>query len=114
VSTAGTVAATPLTGFGWQMPEGWQWLVLGVMGLFGSIGHLMLIEAHRRAPAPVLAPFVYVQIIPMTIIGYLVFGNVPDRWTLIGAAIVVASGLYVFYRERQLNRAIASDIQEIS
>jgi drug/metabolite transporter (DMT)-like permease len=113
VSAAGTVFAMPLTGLGWQMPEGWQWLALAAMGGLGSLGHLLLIEAHRRAPAPVLAPYVYVQIIPMSVLGYLVFGNTPDAWTLVGAAIIVASGLYVFYREHRINRAIASDIQEI-
>jgi len=114
VSAAGTVFATPLTALGWQMPEGWQWLALCALGVLGSLGHLLLIEAHRRAPAPVLAPYVYVQIIPMSIFGYLVFGNVPDVWTLAGGAVVIASGLYVFYREHRINRAIASDIQEIT
>jgi drug/metabolite transporter (DMT)-like permease len=62
----------------------------------------MLTQAHRLAPAPVLAPFVYTQIISMIIIGYVVFGDVPDGATLLGSAIVVASGLYVFYREHKL------------
>lgn len=114
VSAAGTVFATPLTALGWHMPHGWQWLALAAMGMLGSLGHLMLIEAHRRAPAPVLAPYVYVQIIPMSALGYLVFGNTPDVWTLVGAAVIIASGLYVFYREHRINRAIASDIQEIT
>jgi drug/metabolite transporter (DMT)-like permease len=113
VSAAGALFATPLTALGWRMPEGWQWLALAAMGMLGSLGHLMLIEAHRRAPAPVLAPYVYVQIIPMSVLGFLVFGNMPDLWTLAGAAIIIASGLYVFYREHRINRAIASDIQEI-
>lgn len=114
VSAAGSVIATPLNLAGWQMPHGWEWFALAAMGFFGSVGHFFLIEAHRRAPAPVLAPFVYVQIVPMSIIGYLFFNNVPDVWTLIGASIIIASGLYVFYRERKLNRIVASDIQEIA
>lgn len=84
----------------WQMPQGWQWLPLVIMGVAGTAGHLMLIQAHRLAPASALAPFVYTQMIWMIIAGYLVFNNVPDLWTLVGAAIVVASGIYVFARER--------------
>jgi drug/metabolite transporter (DMT)-like permease len=93
------VAALPLP-WTWQMPHGISWLLFLGMGLFGFAGHLMLIEAHRLAPASVLAPFTYTQIIWMILLGYIVFGDRPDVWTLIGAAIVVASGLYVFARER--------------
>ncbi len=69
-----------------------------MMGIFGFAGHLMLIEAHRLAPASMLAPFIYTQIIWMILLGFIVFGDRPDLWTLIGAAIVIASGLYVFAR----------------
>ena len=60
----------------------------------------MLILAHARAPAPVLAPFIYSQIIWMLLLGFLVFGDLPDLWTLVGAGVVIASGLYLLYRER--------------
>jgi drug/metabolite transporter (DMT)-like permease len=52
------------------------------------------------APAPVLSPFVYTQIIWMTLFGFVVFGDVPDAMTIVGGSAVVASGLYVLYRER--------------
>jgi drug/metabolite transporter (DMT)-like permease len=68
--------------------------------IFGSIGHGIIIQAYRRAPAPLLAPFVYSQIIWMPAAGYLVFGDVPGSHTLVGAAIIIASGLYILYRER--------------
>jgi drug/metabolite transporter (DMT)-like permease len=70
------------------------------LGAFGAIGHWLLILAHARAPAPVLSPFIYTQILWMLALGYLVFGDWPDRWTLIGAGIVIASGLYLLLRER--------------
>ncbi|MGL4973717.1 MAG: EamA/RhaT family transporter, partial [Bosea sp. (in: a-proteobacteria)] len=54
----------------------------------------------RRAPAGILAPFIYSQIIWMLALGWLIFGQLPDRWTFVGAAIVIASGLYLIYRER--------------
>ncbi|MFO1122741.1 MAG: DMT family transporter [Hyphomicrobiales bacterium] len=96
-------AALPLP-WHWQMPEGMQWLFLVGMGLCGGFGHFMLIQAHRLAPAAALSPFVYTQIVWMTALGFLVFGDVPDLWTIVGAAIVVASGLFVFASERVLGR----------
>lgn len=69
-------------------------------GLCGALGHWMLIHAQRVAPAPVLSPFLYTQLIWMTIAGYVFFGQLPDRFTLFGAAIIVASALYILYRER--------------
>ena len=71
-----------------------------VTGAMGGFGHWLLILAHRLAPATVLAPFIYSQIVWMVTLGYLVFGQLPDRWTFIGAAIVISSGLYLLYRER--------------
>jgi drug/metabolite transporter (DMT)-like permease len=76
------------------------------MGLAGTIGHFMLIEAHRLAPASRIAPFIYSQIIWMTIAGYLVFGDVPELWTFAGAVIVVACGLYLLNSERQKNQPL--------
>ena len=71
-----------------------------VFGAFASFGHYLLIAGHRLAPASVLAPFMYTQLVWATAFGYFVFGDVPNRWTLAGAAIVVASGLYLLHRER--------------
>ena len=70
------------------------------VGAFGAFGHWLLILAHARAPAAILSPFIYTQIIWMLALGYLVFGDWPDRWTLVGAGIVIASGLYLLSRER--------------
>ena len=71
------------------------------MGVFATVGHYLLIMAHRLAPPALLAPFIYSQIVWAIILGYLVFANVPNRWTLAGAAIVIASGLYILYREQK-------------
>jgi len=70
------------------------------MGLLSGIGHFLLIRAHRLAPAAVLAPFIYSEIVWMIALGFLVFGDKPNRWTLAGVAVVIASGLYLLYRER--------------
>ena len=101
-------AALPLTRV-WQTPQGFEWLLMLMMGVMGTLGHFMLIKAHRLAPASAIAPFIYTQIIWMTIAGAVVFGQFPDHWTLIGAVIVVASGVYVFARERKLGVTTAQE-----
>lgn len=98
---AGTLAMLPLIGFFWTMPQTpLTWLVLLGTGVLGGFGHWLLILAHRLAPATVLAPFIYSQIVWMILLGWFVFGQLPDRWTFVGAGIVIASGLYLLYRER--------------
>ncbi len=72
------------------------------IGAAGWIGHLFLIMAHRLTPAATLAPFVYTQLIWAMAAGFFVFSDVPARVTLIGAGIVVLSGLYLIYRERTM------------
>jgi drug/metabolite transporter (DMT)-like permease len=96
----GTLCALPITFVSFEMPTGWQWPVLIFAGFCGSFGHYLLIAAHRIAPASLLAPYSYTQIIWMMLLGLALFGQAPDGWTILGALIVVASGLYVFHRER--------------
>lgn len=101
VGLVGSIGAAATLPQAWQMPQGAQWGLLLLMGVAGTVGHSMLIKAHRMAPASAIAPFIYTQIITMTISGAIVFGQLPDGWTLLGALIVVASGVYVFARERK-------------
>jgi drug/metabolite transporter (DMT)-like permease len=97
-----TLVLAPFALAAWESPHGWfEWLLLCLMGVFGGTGHYLLAMAHRYAPASTLAPFLYQQILYMAIFGYLVFGSVPDAAVWIGAAIVIASGLYLFSRERR-------------
>ncbi|MCA0433823.1 MAG: DMT family transporter [Proteobacteria bacterium] len=84
----------------WQMPQGSEWLMLLIMGTAGVGGHFLLIQAHRLASAATLAPYIYTEIIWMTIAGIILFSHYPDRWTIAGAAIVIACGIYVWHRER--------------
>ncbi len=96
-----TVALTPaLPSIGVVPPT---WLIAAALagtGIAGGIGHWFLIAAHRNAPPTVLAPFNYTQLIWMIVLGYLIFGDIPGPPTLIGASLIVASGLYALYRER--------------
>jgi drug/metabolite transporter (DMT)-like permease len=100
VSLVGSLAGAPLAPIGWAMPSFGQWGLLVLAGFLGSFGHYMLAQAHRMAPAPVLSPFVYTQIIWGILLGFVLFGEVPDILTIVGGSAVVASGLYVLYRER--------------
>lgn len=104
----GAVVVIPILPFVWSTPAHWSIVVLMItMGLFASFGHYLLIVAHRLAPASVLSPFIYSQIIWMTALGYAVFSDVPNAWTLAGAAIVIASGLYLLYREHVRKGTVA-------
>jgi drug/metabolite transporter (DMT)-like permease len=102
---SGAVILTPALPFFWVTPQDWRvWLFLVLIGGFGGLGHWFLILAHHRAPAALLAPFAYTQIVWMIIFGYIVFSDLPDVWTLAGAGIVIASGLYLLYRSRVVKR----------
>ena len=93
---------TPFAIAGWEWPDTWlEWTVACLLGVFGAVGHYLLALAHRYAPASVLAPFLYQQVVYMALFGYVVFGDLPAPAVWTGAAIVVASGLYLFYRERR-------------
>ncbi|MEO3430663.1 DMT family transporter [Pelagibius sp. CAU 1746] len=98
----GAIVITPLVPFVWQAPDLTGILLMLLLGALGGLGHWMLILAHRLAPAPILAPFLYIQLLPMILLGYMVFGDFPDEWTLVGAGVVVFSGLYLLYRERRV------------
>ncbi len=98
---AGTFIMAPFAFAEWVWPDHWlTWLLLGTIGMWAAGGHYLFIIAHRYAPASVLAPFVYMALITHSAAGYFAFGQLPDAWTLGGAAIVVASGLYLIHRER--------------
>lgn len=81
-----------------------DWLLLASLGAFGLGGHALLVKASRLASASKLAPFVYSQLLWMTGLGFIVFGDVPDGWTMVGASIICISGIYIMNRERQIAR----------
>jgi drug/metabolite transporter (DMT)-like permease len=88
--------------FGWAMPDRWQLAALIATGILGGTAHLILTESYRYAPASVVAPFDYTAILFSFLLGYWMFGEVPTPIVIVGAAIVVAAGLFVLWRERQL------------
>jgi drug/metabolite transporter (DMT)-like permease len=102
---AGVIFVTPVVPFVWSVPDSaLVWASMLLVGAIGAFGHWLLILAHARAPAPVLSPFIYTQIVWMVALGFILFGDLPDGWTLAGAAVVIASGLYLLYLERVRGR----------
>lgn len=77
------------------------WAAFLALGLLGGIRHFFVVKAYEYAPASVISPFFYCELVGVTILGFLVFGDFPGVATWIGAAIIVSSGLYIAHRERQ-------------
>jgi drug/metabolite transporter (DMT)-like permease len=88
--------------WGWIVPTPWQLMLMIAMGLLGGIGQILVTESYRHAPASVVAPFAYTSMIYSIVIGYLLFGEIPQAIVLVGAAIVIAAGMFVIWRERKL------------
>ena len=101
-SAGGAVISTIGVLFFWVTPSFEQWLVLGWLGFLGALGHYLMIKAYAIAPASLLAPFDYASLIWATILGFVVFGDLPDSWTVLGAIIIMSSGLYLIRRESRL------------
>ncbi len=97
IALAGTAADIDVLKMNWPTP--FEWLLLASVGLVAAVIHLMIVYAFRVAPASVLAPFNYLEIVSATALGYFVFGDFPDLLRWVGIAIIVSSGLFVFWRE---------------
>jgi len=110
-SGVATLCIAPFSFGSWVWPQSpLIWGCFIVIGIAALIGHLLITTAHRYAPASVLAPFGYLQIIFMTGASWLIFNQPPDFWIYIGAPIVMASGLYIWLRERQLSKTVVTEV----
>lgn len=100
MAIVGAVVLTCIGPFFWVQPSltDWGWLLC--LSFTAAAGHFLLIKALEAAPASTLQPFNYTLLVFATVIGYLFFDSLPDFWTVVGASVVVASGLYTIYRER--------------
>jgi drug/metabolite transporter (DMT)-like permease len=100
------LAATSVTGpFVWVPPDREAWVLLVVLAVAGSIAHYALIKGLQLAEASAVQPYTYTLLVFAAFWGLAVFGDIPDAWTILGATIIVGSGLYTWYRERQLARS---------
>jgi drug/metabolite transporter (DMT)-like permease len=99
-SIVGVGILSVLVPFVWVAPS-WHDILFGIfIGIASTAGQWIVVLAFRYADASVLAPFSYTQLLWVSILGFLIFGEIPDIWTVIGAAFIVASGLYTAHRER--------------
>jgi drug/metabolite transporter (DMT)-like permease len=101
-SVVGTVVMSAWMPFIWQTPSFLAGVVMCALGLLGAAGHLILIRALTLAPVSTTAPFGYLQLIWAIAFSFLLFGDVPDLPTVIGALLVAGSGLYIFRRTARL------------
>jgi drug/metabolite transporter (DMT)-like permease len=85
-----TILGLPL----WVAPTPIEWVLMGILSMTGVVAQLLLLQALRFATASTLQPFNYSLLVFATMIGLLVFGELPDQWTIIGACLVIAGGLY--------------------
>ena len=97
----GSFSLLPLAFLDWAAPSSlFEWVLMCVLGVWAWAGHGLLTRAHGLAPANTLMPYTYSFMIFLTIESYIVFAEFPDRWTLIGASIVVISGLIIWKRAK--------------
>jgi drug/metabolite transporter (DMT)-like permease len=84
----------------WVWPDATGWMLLGAIALLGTLAHVAFIRALGMTEPSRLQPYNYTLFVWAVVVGYLFFGDVPDAWTFAGAAIIIASGLYAWHRER--------------
>jgi drug/metabolite transporter (DMT)-like permease len=97
---SGLTVLTLMVPFAWVMPSGYELALALAMGVLSTAGHGLVVLAYRDASASMVAPFSYVQLIWAGALGFAFFGSWPDGFTILGAGIIAASGLYTAYRER--------------
>ena len=109
----GTVLLATVLPFQWTTPTTLAHaLLLPAIGFLGGLSHLVLIRAYDQASVSTLAPFTYTQLIWVILIGYLVFGDFPDHWSLIGIAVIMASGIYIATHQRLSEQQQRAELQE--
>ena len=101
----GVGGLTLIVPFYWTTPDLGGWALFALVAALGAGGHFLLIKALQLAPASILQPFSYTTLIWATLVGFVVFGNLPDPLTVVGALVVTSSGIYSFARERRARTA---------
>ncbi len=96
----GAIAMSFIAPIDYKAPEPMAWVLMAASGAFGTLGHFSMIKAFTQAEAAKVAPFTYSNLIWASIIGFALFGTLPDVWTYVGALVIVMSGLYIAHRER--------------
>ena len=102
----GTVAMPLLPSEAWVMPVGRDLLIAASMGIGSAVVHFLVALGYQKAPASLLAPFGYAEMVMAATLGYVIFGDLPDSWTWVGIAIILSAGVYISIRE---SRAAGQD-----
>jgi drug/metabolite transporter (DMT)-like permease len=95
--------------FGWVQPSGMAWLWLAAIGVLGTLGQLLWTRALRLGEVSALTPISFMQLPLVSLLGWLLFDEQLDRWTVIGASIILAANAYIAHREAVLVRRAASE-----
>ena len=104
-STVGVIVMSCIVPFVWKAPDATAWVIMVTTGAVFGFGHYLLIRAFEVAAVSTLSPFLYTQIIWVTIISIVVFDQFPDQFSILGTAIVIGSGLYIWHRETRERNA---------
>jgi drug/metabolite transporter (DMT)-like permease len=96
----------------WQTPQASQWILLITIGVSASVGQYMMIKAFTYGEATVMNPIDYLQILLAAGLGFWLFKEVPSIWTAVGAIVIVASTLYILFREAALNKPLPPPLKE--
>jgi drug/metabolite transporter (DMT)-like permease len=99
--SVGLVVSTGAVPFFWVTPDASAWAFMIALGLLGATAHFSLIKSFEVATAATVIPYTYTNLIWATLAGFVFFGDLPDVWTVIGAGVIVVSGLYIFHREHR-------------
>ena len=101
---AGTLYYTAILPWHWSPLSAVEWAIMAGMGIVGGASHFAMIKSFESAPASVVAPYYYFILLSSGTMGFLFFGEIPDLWTFVGAAVVAASGLYIWQLEQRRRR----------
>jgi drug/metabolite transporter (DMT)-like permease len=99
----GMIGTSLVVPFFWVAPSLEQWGLMVALGAIAALGHYLVILAYERGEASMLSPFSYAEMIGAVTVGYLIFGDFPDRWTWLGIAILIGSGVYISIREHRVS-----------
>ena len=100
-SATGAAVMTLALPFLWLSPSPVQWAMLASLGVIATLGHFLITKAYEQAEASLLAPLAFTEIIMSVVVGWYYFGDLPDRWTVLGVTVLVASAVYISVRERR-------------
>ncbi|HJO72619.1 MAG: DMT family transporter [Rhodospirillales bacterium] len=105
----GAIGMSLVVPFYWKTPDFTGWMLMAALGLFAGFGQFAVIKAFEAAPAATVTPFIYSGLLWVTLLGYTVFGDLPDLWTILGALLILSSGFCVLDREHARRGSAGAD-----